>query len=180
VLEKVDSFRYLGRILMQDDQDVRAVRNQIKKARRTWARVGQVLQADNTPPKTSATFYKAVVQSVLLYGSESWNLTKTALARLEGFHIRAAYRMAKVHKPRKGPNHVWVYPASSDVLHECGMHTITHYISVWQETILQYVVDRPIYEACKAGERRRGSAPRQWWWEQMICIDDNDADGAGE
>ena len=79
VLEKVESFRYLGRILAQDDEDVRAVRSHIKKARGTWARVGQVLQADNTPPKVSAMFYKAVVQSVLLYSSESWNLTKTAL-----------------------------------------------------------------------------------------------------
>jgi hypothetical protein len=52
-----------------------------------------------TPPKVSAVFYKAVVQSVLLYGSETWNLTKTALAWLEGFHIRAAYHMAKKHKP---------------------------------------------------------------------------------
>ncbi len=34
VLEKVDSFRYLGRILAQDDDDVRAVRQQIKKALR--------------------------------------------------------------------------------------------------------------------------------------------------
>ena len=33
VLEKVESFRYLGRILAQDDEDVRAVRSQIKKAR---------------------------------------------------------------------------------------------------------------------------------------------------
>ncbi len=57
--------------------------------------------ADNTPPKVSAKFYKVVVQSVLLYGSKTWNLTKTALARLEGFHIRAAYRMAKTHQPRK-------------------------------------------------------------------------------
>jgi hypothetical protein len=71
VLKKVESFRYLGRILAQDDEDVRAVRNQIKKAHGTWARVGQVLQADNTPPKVSAMFYKAVVQSVLLYSSET-------------------------------------------------------------------------------------------------------------
>ena len=102
------------------------------------------------------------------------------LAQLEGFHIRAAYRMAKVHKPRRGLNHVWVYPATSDVLKECGMHTITHYISVRRETILQYVVDRPIHVACKVGERRRGSAPRQWWWEQKMCLDNEDADGAGE
>ena len=101
VLKKVETFCYLGRILAQDDDDVRAVRSQIKKARGIWARVGQVLQVDNTPPQVSAKFYKAVVQSVLLYGSETWNLTKTALARLEGFHIRVAYHMAKKHKPRK-------------------------------------------------------------------------------
>ena len=84
-------FHYLGMILDQDDNDIRAVQSQIKKARGIWARVGKVLQADNTPPKVSAKFYKAVVQSVLLYSSKTWNLTKTALARLEGFHIRAAY-----------------------------------------------------------------------------------------
>ena len=32
VLEKVELFRYLGRILGQDDNDIRAVRSQIKKA----------------------------------------------------------------------------------------------------------------------------------------------------
>jgi hypothetical protein len=93
-------------------------------------RVGQVLTVDNTPPKVSAKFYKAVVQSVLLYGSRTWNLMTTTLARLEGFHIRAAYRMAEKHKPKKRPNHGWVYSRSSDVLQECGMATILHYINV--------------------------------------------------
>jgi hypothetical protein len=32
LLEKVDSFQYLGQILAQDGKDVRAVRSQIKKA----------------------------------------------------------------------------------------------------------------------------------------------------
>ena len=66
-------------------------------------------------------FYKAVVQSVLLYGSETWNLTKTVLARLEGFHIHAAYRMARVHKPRKGLFGDWTYPSMKDVFEECGL-----------------------------------------------------------
>ena len=125
-------------------------------------------------------FYKAVVQSVLLYGSESWNLTKTAMARLDGFHIRAAYRMAKRHKPRRGLNQVWVYPATEGVLKECGMHSIPHYIGVRWETIFRYVVDRPIHTMCMKGERRRGSAPRQWWWERKMCLDDEDADRANE
>ena len=103
------------------------------------------MRAENAPPKVSTKFSKAVVQSVLLYGSETWNLTKAALARLEGFHIRAGYRMAVTHKPRRGPNLAWVYLRSQDVLNECGMGTIAHYIGVLWNTILQYVVNLPIY-----------------------------------
>ena len=54
---------------------------------------------ENAPPRVSAKFYKAIVQSVLLYGSKTWVLSTAALARLEGFHLCAAYRMAKKHVP---------------------------------------------------------------------------------
>jgi hypothetical protein len=59
------------------------------------------------------------------------------------------------------------------------MGNIAHYIGVRRNTILEYVVNRPIYEACKTGERKRGSAPRQWWWEQPMNLNDEDA-GVGE
>ncbi len=134
-LEKVATFRYLGWILAQDDDDVQAVRNQIKKTQGIWARVGQMLTANYTPPKVSAKFYEVVVQSVLLYGSKTWNLSTTALVRLEGFHICAAYRMAEKHKLKKGPHHAWVYPRSSNVLQECSMATMLHYIDIRRATI---------------------------------------------
>jgi len=60
------------------------------------------------------------------------------------------------------------------------MNSIAHYIGVRQEMIFQYVVDRPIHALCMEGERRRGSVPQQWWWKQKMCLDDKDADGAGE
>jgi len=43
VLERVKVFRYLGRLLLQDDDDIQAVRSQLCKVRGTWAWVGQVL-----------------------------------------------------------------------------------------------------------------------------------------
>jgi hypothetical protein len=43
VLERVEVFKYLGRLLSQDDDDIQAIRAQMRKARATWARVGQVL-----------------------------------------------------------------------------------------------------------------------------------------
>ncbi len=91
-------FKYLGRLLAQDNDHVQAVRQQIHKAWGTWARVGQVLQGENAAPYVADKIYKAVVQSVLLYRSETWNLTETMPARLEGFHICAAYRMARKQK----------------------------------------------------------------------------------
>ena len=71
VLEGVEVFKYLGRLLAQEDDDIQAVRQQIHKDRGTWARVGQVLQGENAEPCVAAKFYKAVVQSVLLYRSET-------------------------------------------------------------------------------------------------------------
>ena len=81
---------YLGRLLSQDDKDIQAVQSQLRKARGTWARVGQVLRKENLPPRVSTKFYKAIVQSVLLYGSKMWVLSLAVMARLKGFHIRAA------------------------------------------------------------------------------------------
>jgi hypothetical protein len=66
----------------------------MRKAQGVWDRVGQVLRGENVTPWVAAKFYKAVVQAILLYGSKTWNLTATALARLEGFHIHVAYKMA--------------------------------------------------------------------------------------
>ncbi len=94
-----------------------------------------MLTAENTPPKVSAKFYKAVVMSFLLYGSKTWNLATTALARIEGFQIPASYQMAEKHKPKKGPHHKWVYPRSSNALQKCSMATILHYINVRRATI---------------------------------------------
>ena len=173
VLERVEVFKYLGRLLAQDDDDVQAVRNQIRKARSTWARIGQVLKGENTPPKISAKFYKAIIQSVLLYGSETWNVTGLALRQLQGFHIRAAYRMAIINVPKRGSNNTWTYPRSKDVLEECGLEPIVTYINKRRDTIAQYVAAQPIFTQCRDAERRRGSMPRQWWWEQPMQLDGN-------
>jgi hypothetical protein len=166
--------------MAQDNNDVQAVRHQLCNARGTWARVGQVLRSKNATPRVAAKFFKAVAQAVLLYGSERWNLTKAVLARLEGFHVQAAYRMAQVHRPKQVAGNRWEYPKTSDVLEEYGMATMQHYIQKRRATIAIYIADRPILEACRHGERKRGSHPRQWWWEQAMCLDIDDAIGSDE
>ncbi len=144
VLERVEVYKYLGRMMAQDDDDTQAIRAQLRKARATWARVGKVLRGENTSPTIAAKFYLAVVQAVLLYSSKTWVISPQAMARLEGFHIRAAWRMAQRHKPRRGPGKEWVYPKSEDVLKEWGMKTIAEYVQIRWQTIVVYIATRPI------------------------------------
>ena len=81
-------------------------------------------------------------QSVLLFGSESWVLSPALLARLEGFHVRAAWRMARDNKPRRGADRVWSYPRTADVLEEVGLRSMEEYIRRRRNTIADYVATK--------------------------------------
>ncbi len=78
-LERVEAFKYLGRLLAYDDNDSQAMRLNLKKARKSWAQVSRVLRAVNASPKVCGVFYKATVQAVLLFGSETWKLSPLSL-----------------------------------------------------------------------------------------------------
>jgi len=57
--------------------------------------IHRLLRGENMNPRVCGMFFKAVVQAVLLYGSETWVLTASAMRCLEGFYYRAACRMAR-------------------------------------------------------------------------------------
>ncbi len=102
-LERVEVFRYLGRLIAYDDADNQAMRLNLKKAQGCWARISRVLRAENATARMFGMFYKATVQAVLLYGSETWNLSPTSVKQLEGFHIHATWRMSGLQLEKK-PN----------------------------------------------------------------------------
>ena len=98
--ERVKVFKYLGRLLAMDDEDLQTVRDGLHKEQRCWARISKVLRSKNAAPKICGMFYRVMVQAVLLFGSETWNVTARVLVHLNGFHTRAAYRMARENVPR--------------------------------------------------------------------------------
>ena len=54
-LDQVKVFKYLGRLLSQDDDDILAIHAQLQKARATWARVEQVPHSKNASPHVAPT-----------------------------------------------------------------------------------------------------------------------------
>ncbi len=90
-LERVEVFKYFGRLIAYDNADTQAMRSNLRKARGCWAWILRVLRAENANARTCRMFYTATVQAVLLYESETWSLSPTSIKRLEGFHIRTAW-----------------------------------------------------------------------------------------
>ena len=57
------------------------------------------------------------------------------------------------------------------MLDEVGMDTIADYTVVRRQKIAAFIVNRPIFSFCEAGERRRGTIPHQFLWKQPIDLD---------
>ncbi len=51
-----------------------------------------------------------------------------------------------------------MYPNSAAVLDEVGHKTIAHYIGVRRQHIASYIVNKPIFQSCVDGVRKRGSS----------------------
>jgi hypothetical protein len=129
-----------------------------------------VLLAENATPKTCRMFYKATVQAVLLYGSETWSLSPLSMKRLKGFHICAAWQMSG-KRPERNVDGSWTYPRSEEVLEAVGMKSISHYLAVRQQTIANFIVNRPIHELCTGAARKRGLPVRPFLWDQPMDLD---------
>jgi hypothetical protein len=87
--------------------------------------VSQVLRSENALPKVCGVLYKATIQAVLLFGSETWNLEPLGMVCFEGFHLRAAWRMLG-SRPQKRPDGMWEYLNLEKVLWDMGLRTISH------------------------------------------------------
>ena len=129
-LERVEVSKYLGRLVASNDNDVQAMQSNLMKAWKCWSRIWRVLCAEYASPRICGIFYKATVQAILLFGSESWNLTLSALKCLEGFHIRVDRRTTGMMPKKEASMGTWIYLVLADVLKSAGLNSIANYAQV--------------------------------------------------
>ena len=137
----------MGWMLDRSDKDWPEVRRNIRKARRFWSRMGKLIRREGADPRVSEIFYLTVVQSVLLFGSDTWILLTTIPRRLEGVHL-GVLRKVTGHNANQKRYRTWIIVAEARVLKEAGTHTLGDYIDKRQETVTEWVVLRPIIEVC--------------------------------
>ena len=168
-LETVHTFRYLGRPLSTTDNDWPALYWNLAKARQRWKAITRVLVREGVTPRVSGMFYKAVVQSTLLFGVETWVITPSMWTALRGFHHRMARSIAGARA--RLVNGKWEYPPIGPVLAEVGLHTIEEYVLRRRRTLALYISDRPILQHCRDAARSSGTPTRTvFWWEQPEVV----------
>ena len=84
-LEMGKSFRYLGWVISEAENNWPEVVRNLSRSRAVWRRMAHILSREGAVPQLSGFFFKAVVQVVLLLGSETWVVTPYVGKALEGF-----------------------------------------------------------------------------------------------
>jgi hypothetical protein len=128
-IETVTEFKYLGRIVTDTDDDIPTVINNLNKAGNAWGQIHRILSYEKKRNlKAVVSVYRAIIQAILLYGSETWVLKGTnTLHRLEIFHRRCARFLTGqyIHPQENGE---WIYPHTEDVFKQAGLESIECYI----------------------------------------------------
>ena len=106
-LTSVSSFRYLGKMLWSTENDWLEVELNLRRARRKWGRLEDILRREGADKRIIGKFYVAVVQVVLLFGYKTWVLTPRLDKALKGFHHRETQRMVDMG-PKSHPDETWV------------------------------------------------------------------------
>ena len=163
-LKKVKQFKYLGRLLDEGDNDDYAALRQLGRAREKWGRISQMLRGQAASPRARGYFYKAIVQAVLLYGSETWTLSDRMLKNFRSFHHRVARHLTGRHI-RQFDDGTWFCPPTADVLNQAGLESIDTYIKRRRDTVRSFVTPRPLYNACVRSRALSTNVHKVVWWK---------------
>ena len=113
----------------------------------------------------SRTFYIAVTQAVLLFGSETWVLTARMEKALDSFQSRVARNLTG-RQSRSRKEGTWYYPSMVGAMKESGIVRILTSFLQRQNRVAQFIATRPILDLCKKANRRLGARLARQWWEQ--------------
>ena len=161
----MSEFRYLRRLLAATDDDWPAVAGNIRKSRMSWGRLARVLGWEGADPKVSRSFYTDATQQILLFGAETWVLTRNIESALYAFRGRVA-RCLKWREPLCERDGRWLYPSLAGAMKEAGIMRIRTSILRRQNTVAQFIAMRPILGLCKVAVRRPETwTPRRWWYQ---------------
>lgn len=103
-VKRVHNFTYLGSVVSEVGGTEEDITSRIAKARATFAQLRPVWQSRKLTRRIKLKIFRSNVKSVLLYGCETWKVTKTISQRLQVFVNRCLRQILGIHWPEKISN----------------------------------------------------------------------------
>ena len=119
----VTSFKYLGQGLMAGYDDWPAVVGNLKKVRKSWDLLTRILGQEGANPRVLGVFFKAVLQVVLIFRSETWVMNPHIGRALVSFQHGVARRITGMHLKIQEEGG-WEYPPLEAAMEEAGLEEI--------------------------------------------------------
>jgi hypothetical protein len=82
-------------------------------------------------------------------------------------------------RPQRQTEGPWIYPKSRDILAAARLKPVETYIQRRRAHIAKTIEGRSLLTECRGAERRLGSPPRQFWWDQEMSLEEDDEDENG-
>ena len=88
-VKKTEAFTYLGSKITECGKSSEEIRCRIGKAGAAFGNLDKIMRAKNINLTTKLNIYNATVLSILLYGSETWTMTKVDSNKLDASHHKS-------------------------------------------------------------------------------------------
>jgi len=103
-LEDVSKFVYLGGMVTQEGGSDEDINSRLEKARAAFSKLRNIWKSSQLKLKTKLKIFKSNVVAVLLYGCETWHMTKQDVNKLDVFLHKSLRRIMKIYWPMKTSN----------------------------------------------------------------------------
>ena len=148
-LKAVDTFVYLGSEIASTEKDIKT---RIAKA---WGALNKlnVVWKSSLSDELKRSFFRATIESVLLYGATAWTLTKTLEARLDGTYTHMLRAVLNISW-KKHPTKKQLYgnlPTISDIIRERRMRFAGHCWRAKQELASDVLLWVPRHSHTRVG-----------------------------
>ena len=165
-VEDTDSFVYLGATVNNLGGAEQDIRSRLGKARSVFHRLSKVWRTGEFRRETKMRIFKSNIIAVLLYGCETWRMTKADEKRLDTFLHKCLRRIFKVHWPMRVPN--------DEIRRRAGIEKISTQVRrrrwKWIGHVLRMAPNRNPHVALSwapSGKRSRGR-PRETWRRTVV------------
>lgn len=163
-IEQVESFVYLGQLITSDGKNEKEILRRISIARCTFLQMSKSLCCRDIKLDTRQRILRCYIWPTLLYGAETWTISKTMIRKITAFEMWSYRKMLKIPWTEKVTNAEVLNRMETTPQLERTIKTRT--LKYFGHVMRHQGLQKSLLEGHLEAKRQRGR-PRQTWMDNI-------------